>query len=570
MTTSVRRLELVLASLYFLCACAPTPAPVAPLVSAIPTSAPAATATPAAAAEHVIGIRVVDGTGEFFNRLTGEKFIPRGNNHIRLSRARAPCLEPSSAYHATFNVGIYDAATNEATLSAMQADGYNMVRVFINGNCIGRREGGLSEEYMANLADYLRLAKAHGLYVMLTADDPPTPGYSATMKDSQDIDWENRQFLTSDGMRVNGRFWQDLIEALLRLNAPLDAVFAYELRNEQFYMGDHLPLSMTSGRVTTGNGSTYDMAVPEDKERMMGENLVYWIDGVREAILKVDPTALVAVGFFWPQKPHPARIGDVRLVTTAPAIWDARADFIDLHPYPGGELGLPEYVDNFGMAGMQEKPIIMGEFGAARPAYSSEERAAQALRDWQVQSCDFGFDGWLLWTYDTEVQADFYNGMTGQGLINRALSPKERPDPCQAGEVDLRGRNLTVQATAKASRELRDQPASAAIDGELQRMWGAGAFAPQWIQVDLGEVSSVGLIRLVVSQAPPGNTVHEIWAGPTADALTLLHTFEEYTLDQQLLEFKPEGEVENVQIVRIRTTASPSWVAWREIEVLAR
>jgi hypothetical protein len=375
-------------------------------------------------------VRVRDGAGEFYSQLTGETFIPRGNNYIRLERAWYPCIEDSLPYHATFNVGAYDPELADARLIAMNADGYNIVRVFLNGNCLGRPDGGLNAEYVANVADYLQRAQAHDIFVLLTTDDPPVPGYSGTMKHSDTIDWANRQFLTADGMRANGRFWRDLILALRRAGAPLEAVFSYQLRNEQFFMSNYPPFSLTTGEVTTGNGRTYDMADPGQKKQMMEENIVYWVDGIRATILEADPTALVSVGFFWPQEPHPARRGDTRWVTTAPVIRDSQADFIDLHLYPGWELNMQQYVDNFGMAGMQQKPIIMGEFGAARGAFPSEAAAATALQRWQVDSCAHGFDGWLLWTYDTDEQPDFYNGRTGQGLINSALSPAKRPDPC--------------------------------------------------------------------------------------------------------------------------------------------
>ena len=41
-------------------------------------------AEPVPQPEHRIGVRVVNGAGEFYDRLSGEKFIPRGNNHISL------------------------------------------------------------------------------------------------------------------------------------------------------------------------------------------------------------------------------------------------------------------------------------------------------------------------------------------------------------------------------------------------------------------------------------------------------------------------------------------------------
>ena len=152
---------------------------------------------------------------------------------------------------------------------------------------------------------------------------------------------------------------------------------------------------------------------------------------MRAEILKHDPTALVAVGFFVPQEPLPLRTGDPRWVTTIPAIRDSQADFIDLHAYPGFGVTLADYVLNFGMRGLDEKPIILGEFGiVASGFYASTISAADALQEWQIQSCNYGFDGWLLWTWDYDDEV-FQFGLAGGGEINRALAPVNRPDPCR-------------------------------------------------------------------------------------------------------------------------------------------
>jgi hypothetical protein len=235
--------------------------------------------------------------------------------------------------------------------------------------------------------------------------------------------------LRGGGILVATEFWQDLAEELIKQDAPLDAIFAYALRNELSFEANSPPLSLSSGRVTTADGKAYDMASADDRDRMLQENLVLWIDKVRAAILRVDPTALVTVGFFVPQQPNPARVGDSRLAITAPAIWESQADFIDLHPYPGFGFPLDQYAENFGMEGMRAKPIIMGEFGAPRSSYPSASSAGRALRAWQVESCNYGFDGWLLWTWDTE-DPFFYDALTGEGEINHELAPNNRPDPC--------------------------------------------------------------------------------------------------------------------------------------------
>jgi hypothetical protein len=43
-----------------------------------------------------------------------------------------------------------------------------------------------------------------------------------------------------------------------------------------------------------------------------------------------------------------------------------------------------------------------------------------------------GFDGWLLWTWDTDEQPQIYNALGDGALIEQALAPKLHPDPCSA------------------------------------------------------------------------------------------------------------------------------------------
>jgi hypothetical protein len=63
---------------------------------------------------------------------------------------------------------------------------------------------------------------------------------------------------------------------------------------------------------------------------------------------------------------------------SAPAIWESTADFFDLHTYrlPADPNDpnqvMKEQMEDFGMIGMKEKPIIMGEFGAEYILGSSE------------------------------------------------------------------------------------------------------------------------------------------------------------------------------------------------------
>jgi hypothetical protein len=133
----------------------------------------------------------------------------------------------------------------------------------------------------------------------------------------------------------------------------------------------------------------------------------------------------------------------------------------------------------------------------------------------------------------------------------------------QKPEVDIA---LGKPATA-SSEPL--SPASDANDGLAETFWVAGAFAPQWILIDLGAAYPIGRIRLIVAQSPPGVTDHRVWvrgASP-GNPERLLREFIGETTDSEVLEYAPVRPVTGIRYIRVETVASPSWVAWREIEV---
>ncbi len=534
-----------------------------PAATPMPTAAPPP--SPTALATHRIGVRVVGGEAEFYDRTTGERFVPRGNNYIRLAAHNPPCQELSNIFHSTFNPGEYDPERAEAALERMAAEGYNTVRVFLDEWCIAEDNGRLSTRYVDHLADYLARAKANGIVVIM-AGFPPVPGYAERIPPYEAIDWPNTLYLTQAGIGIEQDYWRDLIDHLAYAGAPLDTILGYELRNEAFFAGDARPFTLSTGTVQTGNGRTYDMADPAAHQALMDENLVFWLDRVRAAILEVDPTALVGCGFFHPQGPNPARPGDPRLIRTYPALFQSQLDFVDLHPYPNTDLTLRQFVENYELAGLKDKPVIMGEFGAFRSAFPSAQTAADALVDWQAASCQYGFDGWLLWTWDTDEQPELYNGLSDGGAIDRALAPANRPDPC-APRPGARA-NLALNRPATASQFLDEAPPGLAVNGLAGDWWRAGAPPPQWIEIDLGAPRAVAAVRLDVSQSPAGETVHRVLGRGEAGDYQLLHEFRGVTEDQQWLEFAPEQPWQGIRYIRLETVSSPSWVGWREIEVL--
>jgi hypothetical protein len=219
---------------------------------------------------------------------------------------------------------------------------------------------------------------------------------------------------------------------------------------------------------------------------------------------------------------------------------------------------------------MQQKPIIMGEFGGEVKRFASIDAAAERFSNWQVESCRYGFDGWLFWTWDDSEEPDFFNAVMDNRITEKALAPLTRPDPCSAATSANSPINLALNATATASQALPDQLATYAIDGAPETQWGSGGGPTQWIEINLGKPYTITGIRLTVAQYPDGNTTHQIWARGSSGALKLIHEFKGNTIDNEVLEFVPDQPLTNIQVIRVVTIQSPSWVSWKEIEVFGK
>jgi F5/8 type C domain len=505
--------------------------------------------------QHRIAVRPgPGGTQELYDRVTGETFRPRGANYVRLD---------AGLNHSTFNVGLYDGLRAEEALRRMRAGGSNVVRVFLSGacprNCVGDRLRGISARYAAEVADFLRLAKANGLFVIVTIDGLPTETrYEATLNAEPRtlVEGANLDFLTAGGVRASASFWADFAAELIRQRAATDVLLAYEARNEAHFDGRAKPFTLTAGLVPTANGRLYDMASQAEKGAMRDDGLIHWIDQVRAAIRAVDPTALVAIGF-----------GDQHVFPTRAAIRGSSADLVDLHASPGVELTLPQLMENFGVDGREAKPILLGELGALKSAYPSLDEAPYALQDWQRDSCRFGVDGWLVRTWDTEEDPARWNALSGGGTIEQALAPALRPDPCGAA-AGPHNVALGKQATASASEAAK--PPANAFDGNRQTAWSAGALAPQWVQVDLGSLQAVKRVRLHVGQVAAGFTLHRVYGRSSADEPErLLDELAGFTQDGDVLERTPPEPWPDVRFVRVETLAGPSFVGWREVEIVS-
>jgi hypothetical protein len=118
---------------------------------------------------------------------------------------------------------------------------------------------------------------------------------------------------------------------------------------------------------------------------------------------------------------------------------------------------------------------------------------------------------------------------------------------------------------------LSDQAGALAVDGDPGTSWNSGGGPLQWIQIDLGQDYAIAEIRLTVAQSPEGHTIHVIYGtgSSTAGIRHELHVFSGTTADSDVLVFTPETPIAGIRTIRIETTTTPSWVAWREVEVIA-
>jgi hypothetical protein len=130
--------------------------------------------------------------------------------------------------------------------------------------------------------------------------------------------------------------------------------------------------------------------------------------------------------------------------------------------------------------------------------------------------------------------------------------------------------NTALKKPVRVSKLTDGYPGESAVDGDLGTSWSSGGEAPQWIEIDLGQAYDIREIRLLPSQYPAGATVHRVRGrGPgTGGNFVDLHIFEGSTEDSIWLEFTPNSPWLGIQVIRIESVASPSWIAWREIEIL--
>ncbi len=359
-----------------------------------------------------IAIRSTANGPEFFDKTSGDVFVPMGYNYAHLQDFTWKG-EPLKG-HATFNSEYYDPSASENTLFKLQEAGYNTIRVFINPIAVSETKDVLENAYILNVVDFIKQADEYGIGVILTTDMISVTSYGTALKSEDDIWWWNDQYIFDEQIDLEVDFWQSLIKELKANAVSLDAIFAFEIRNEFFFHPDHYPFKGDTALVKHPNNTTYDMSVEADKTTLMEVSFIHWAKTIRNAILAEDSEALVTVGFYAPEP-----IGKPSIV----AITKSDLDFVDLHLY-AEHASLEEYNTYFDLINHKDKLIILGEFGIIEKNGKTIAKNKNDLLEWRDKLMqDYGLNGWILWTWDTNVGTEL-SIPDNNGVIFKAFCPK--------------------------------------------------------------------------------------------------------------------------------------------------
>ena len=373
--------------------------------------------------------------GEFVDA-AGRPFVPRGFNYIRLFPGRS---------HDTFDPEHYDPDTIERVLQRWQTDGFNLVRVFLNGyahlqGSIAHRDvPGLDAAYVRNVADFLVRARRHGIAVMICAESfPRTAPYAQGLHVPEKVSSANAEYLDIAHVEAKAAYLQDLIRKLSEAQPGcLEAVFSYDLQNELCFQVSE-PFANVSGAFIVAEGKHYQL--PGQRQELADDAAVHFIDRMADSIHQVHPKGLVNVSVFTYRAVGRSGPGDFQVKKAAwqnripvrpMAILRSKADIVDLHLYPGDEQAFESDLASIEFSALTDrakelgKPVIVGEFGVFKSRFPELPAAATWIGEMTSRIAERGFAGWLYWTYDTHEQdSELWHACDGESAIYQILKSR--------------------------------------------------------------------------------------------------------------------------------------------------
>jgi hypothetical protein len=172
-------------------------------------------------------------------------------------------------------------------------------------------------------------------------------------------------------------------------------------------------------------------------------------------------------------------------------------------------------------------------------------------------------------TMDANATLRFAGGRSGTGGTGGKGAQDNNAGPPGNGGVSANQMSILLgHVSASASSSSPGAPPAYAVDGDPNTAWNSGGGPQAWIELDLKRTVTLSKVRLLVGQSPVGPTTHQLYFGSSPAPTALITTLSGPTSDMQWLEADVPDPKPSGRYLRVQTTASPSWVAWREIVVV--
>lgn len=380
--------------------------------------------------------RITTQNGQFVVAETGELFIPRGFQYVRIR---------NNGIHYVHTPGFYQPLAIEEMFADIAKHGFNVVRTFLGFEGVFD-EGGIFSAFLDNLEDYMRRARKHGVYVILERRYVlPTGPYGAALSDWESSFTEgivpgpnNMRYMSMAYYEAMRRFWGDLVRAIRdRDPGLLSTVFAYELENESELRVNEAPIVNTEGVFVAPDGRVFDVADEDELQALLDHCTILWANASVQAIQEVDPEALVTTSVFTyrasgrpegPGAPRSTPYGDPRYPLRPIALAQSNLSFVDIHFYPesidalGAHLDSIEFEQVIEICNTLGKPLFVGEFGAVKPFWPEFKPAAEMIETVLPRLFETGFTGYCFWTYDCHEQMDVWNAKAEDKRIFQFLA----------------------------------------------------------------------------------------------------------------------------------------------------
>lgn len=112
-----------------------------------------------------------------------------------------------------------------------------------------------------------------------------------------------------------------------------------------------------------------------------------------------------------------------------------------------------------------------------------------------------------------------------------------------------------------------DMSAVGSADDDTCTVWNSGAFPPHELVMELPPETPIAGLLLATEQTPDGTTTQIVETSDDGAAWTELAALHGHTITQTV--YGARTARRTARFVRIRTTESPSWVAFRDVAMLS-